>query len=419
MEKGYTVVSMTRTEPLLDAALARRAEELLDTLSRALVDVVPAALGGGSLARGSAGLALAHAHLHPIFPERGHDDAALRALEDAIGRLPLIETPFLLPGFAGIAWVVHLLADDLADTPGGPCWTADELLRKLVAREAALPFEAVSGVGGLAAYAVERLPRDDARAVLTSVGRHLAQRASGVGEDVSWSAPFAPGRRAVPPGTQVVDYGFAHGVPGVLGTLALLHAHAPGNDADSLLRRATASFLGRRAPKGSASAFAVSSFDAPAPARTAWCYGDPGAAWGLFLAGRALGEDAIVAASVEVASATATRPEPDSGVVEMGFCHGAAGVAHVLARMEAATGDPSLRAAARIWIERLLALQHPSAEAGGVRSVGESSMRPDVSLLGGAAGVALVVGSALGLVDSGWDRGLMLVGEDDLAGDQR
>ena len=77
------------------------------------------------------------------------------------------------------------------------------------------------------------------------------------------------------------------------------------------------------------------------PARTAWCYGDPGIAAALLLAGRAMDEPAWEREALDLARTVARRPAGNCGVNDAGLCHGAAGLGHLLNRFYQATGDPS------------------------------------------------------------------------------
>src|SRR4029450_12216233 len=90
----------------------------------------------------------------------------------------------------------------------------------------------------------------------------------------------------------------------------------------------------------------------PWPARSAWCYGDPGIAAALLLAARGVGDAGWEQTAVALACRAAERPASDTGVVNANFCHGAAGLAHLYNRMYQATGEPTLGRAALYWLAR-------------------------------------------------------------------
>jgi len=102
----------------------------------------------------------------------------------------------------------------------------------------------------------------------------------------------------------------------------------------------------------------------PEPARSAWCYGDPGVAAALLLAARDAGEPAWAQAATGLALRAAARPPGQAGVTDPGLCHGSAGLAHLFNRMYQLTAEPALAEAARFWAERTLeAVRHGGAQS--------------------------------------------------------
>jgi hypothetical protein len=130
----------------------------------------------------------------------------------------------------------------------------------------------------------------------------------------------------------------------------------------------------------------------PGPARSAWCYGDPGVAVALLLAARDVGEPAWEAVATALAMGAANRPPDQSGVVDAGLCHGSAGLAHLFNRMYQMTSEPVLADAARFWVERTL--EEPACKGPG--------------LLEGAAGVALALEAASTTAEPVWDQILLV-----------
>jgi lanthionine synthetase-like protein len=83
-------------------------------------------------------------------------------------------------------------------------------------------------------------------------------------------------------------------------------------------------------------------------------------AWALLAAGDVLGTGGpsatggmASAAGGRALAAAAGRPAERSGVVDHALCHGTAGVALLLHRLAAATGDEAVQAAAASWGARL------------------------------------------------------------------
>jgi lantibiotic biosynthesis protein len=399
-------------DPLLDGDLATRAYAALDDLSRALVSLDPARIPGLSLATGAAGHALAHAYLSRLFPDRAHG-AAVQALAGRIvaesGAGPI--SPWLVSGLAGIGWLLEHLTKGDPD-PSDPNERIDRALLARLGADPPPPYEFMHGVAGLVAYGVERLPSASARSLLEAVAARLLASAT-TGEDgASWLSSSAP-----PPGAPTAareDFGFAHGGPGAIAALAALVRHDVAADAlRPLLASACRRLLGLRLPRDGDAWFPSSSAAPREASRTAYCYGDPGVAWALFAAGRALADGALTDEARAVAVHAARRSVDRTGVRDAGFCHGAAGLAHLFHRMHALSGEAELGEASRAWIARALAMRVPGAPLAGFRSwlatpTGAFEWADDASLLTGAAGIALVLASALDPETSGWDAPLLL-----------
>jgi lantibiotic biosynthesis protein len=147
----------------------------------------------------------------------------------------------------------------------------------------------------------------------------------------------------------------------------------------------------------------------PGPARSAWCYGDPGVATVLLLAARDVGEPAWAAEATTLAMGAANRPPDRTGVVDAGLCHGSAGLAHLFNRMYRMTAEPILADAARFWVERTLELC--SAAAPGRDATLTDAAWPGCDgpgLLEGAAGVAVALEAACTTAEPIWDQMLLV-----------
>jgi hypothetical protein len=97
-------------------------------------------------------------------------------------------------------------------------------------------------------------------------------------------------------------------------------------------------------------------------------------------------------------------------VVDAGFCHGAAGVAHCFNRLFPMTGDEFLAEAAEFWLWQALAMYQPGAGFVGYTMWDGLGRRwvPKEGLLEGTAGVALALLAASIAIDPAWDRTLLL-----------
>jgi hypothetical protein len=107
----------------------------------------------------------------------------------------------------------------------------------------------------------------------------------------------------------------------------------------------------------------------------------------------------------------ATRSFAESGVLDAGICHGAAGVAHIFNRLYQATGDEELGDAARRWYRQLLTMRRPGEGIAGFPARNHVDGRDvwiaDDSVLMGASGVGLVRLAAVTELEPAWDRALL------------
>lgn len=353
---------------------------VLDTLSRELLAAgVPSE---PSLAGGAAGIALAHARLGEVFPDRGHDDAAAHCVEVAAGALTTVGSPWLAEGRAGIGWVLaHLVEDD-----DGIHQAIVEAIRAALEREPA-PFEWLYGAAGIAAYAVALGSERGAelgRAVTDALERRHAT-------DGLWLT--TPGLDRAEHPVAYASYGFAHGVPGVIGALAaLVRAGLAGPRGASLLERG-GSALAERARAAGAAGISATSVDTGA-CRLAWCYGDPAVAWSLLAASGALDSPALRQAGEAIARRAAARAPETAGVVDGGLCHGAAGLVVAFDRLHHVLGDPALASARDTYLARLFALKRSRGGASFEAWLDAArGWEKNDGLLRGTAGIALALAS--------------------------
>ena len=212
------------------------------------------------------------------------------------------------------------------------------------------------------------------------------------------------------------NLGISHGSPGVIGFLAAAHHRGvAAGEARRLADGAVRWLLARRLPASTGSTFPGYTGPGiePTPTRLAWCYGDPGVASVLSLAGRTFGREDWEREALTVARCAAKRGESDVSVVDAGLCHGTAGLAHIFHRLSRATCDKGLREAALFWLQRTLDLRRPDRGAGGYGGAeagasGPSRWSNETGFLTGTAGIGLALLAAISPVEPEWDRVMLL-----------
>lgn len=310
--------------------------------------------------------------------------------------------PTLFGGFTGVGWVVAHLERRSGVAPRRPLADVDEAVRAVVSRS---PWDGgvdlISGLAGFGLYALERFPEPSAVPILEAVVERLEEAAEPRDGGLTWwTSPYLLPleRRAEFPDGHF-NLGLAHGVPGVVAFLGRIAAAGIAVDAALRLLSGAVAWLLRQREKGPRGEFAKWAGPGLSPVfRDAWCYGDPGVAAALFLAGRSTGNTSWEREAIALATGAAARSPLASGVVSVDVCHGAAGLGHLFNRLWQASRDERLREAAAFWI----------GEA--VRRLKEGEAADDLGFLQGTGGVALALLSAATQTEPEWDRVLLLSG---------
>jgi class I lanthipeptide synthase len=390
-------------------------ERLRDPDRLALVRWAPA-----GVAESHPGLAVAFAQLDASLPGEGWDDAAHEQITRSVEALrgaPRVPTG-LFSGLAGTAFAADFVGAErheklLSTLDGLIARRLETLVARLDSRQsgcAEQEIDAVSGLAGLGAYA---LTRGD-ETLLQPVVERLARLLSAEREVPAWRAPpelLDDDSRATYPAGRL-SCGLAHGVPGPLALLALAKGAGAGGlddairrSADWLLENPIADEWGVNWP------YCVPVGGTPAddrPARAAWCYGAPGIARSLWLAGEALDDPRLRELAVAALEAAFRRPREELSLDGVTFCHGVAGVLQITLRMSADSGSERLREAASILTAELIERFEPDSLFG-YRGLDPEDRPVDTpGLLEGAAGVMVVLLAAATAVPPRWDRIFLL-----------
>jgi hypothetical protein len=400
-------------QPLLRGALKKSAVESIQTIVDDLAAPGQGQGGDPSLAGGAAGLALLHGYLAQAAC--GKDSgAAARCLERATAAVADNPTSAsLYSGLTGVGWALAHLRGRRPGLDGeeDAAEIDEALLEHLDRSPWPDDYDLISGLVGLGVYALERLPRPAAVTCLERVLDRLAETAEHRPDGITWwTDPAwlpAEDRAKYPRG--YYNLGLAHGVPGVIALLGQACASGVAvARARALLEGAVRWLLAQQGPGGFAYWAGPGGDDKPA--RLAWCYGDPGVAAALLGAARGVSEPGWERAALAIARRAAQRPPAESGVVDVGLCHGAAGLGHLFNRMFQATGETWLADAARSWFERALGMR-AGRGIGGYEAwlPGDRTWMTEPGLLTGAAGIALALLAATTPLEPAWDR-VLLVG---------
>jgi hypothetical protein len=211
-----------------------------------------------------------------------------------------------------------------------------------------------------------------------------------------------------------VNCGLAHGVPGPLALLSL--ADAEGVDVAGLSQaiEQAAAWLVEHIVEDEwgvnwpAVVPRARRSSRDGPTRAAWCYGVPGIARTLWLAGAARADSGLQDLAVAALETVFRRPAAARRVDAPTFCHGLAGLLQITLRIANDAGNTPLRVAGGALAAELVDRFDPDSILG-YRDVDAGGLSADnAGLLQGAAGVALVLLAAAAPVPSRWDRMFLL-----------
>ena len=409
--------------PTLEARISPILGEIAETLWARRGMLEP------SLAGGLAGAALFLGYLSQR-PGCGHQrDRSFELLAMAIGAPERTSGSGLYSGYPGLAWCVeHLRKRVFPLGSEDPNVDVDaSILAYLDTTPWAEDYDLIGGLVGLGVYGLERLP-EAGGSILLKVLEHLEALSSPCGPrpGLAWQTPpslLVPWQRKLHP-RGYLNYGLAHGIPGILALVAAMHAHGlEPSRCGRLLEGGMAALRWQMECAGGSlpdwCPLGQGRLD-PKPARVAWCYGELGASLALRQVAMCAGRSDWAALARNMARGAASRSLEASGVKDAGLCHGAAGNAHLFNRWFQFSGEPVFRAAALAYLEQTLAFRNSAEGFAGFTAfhgeLGEDRQpfganpthKPSAGLLGGAAGVGLALLSSLGGLDPAWDRLLLI-----------
>ncbi|UPJ53442.1 lanthionine synthetase C family protein [Bradyrhizobium sp. 200] len=386
-----------------------------------------------SLGQGDAGIAVTCGYLDACFPEEGWDRIGhgyLSRAADGAERAAQLP-PGMFGGLAGFGFAGLSLSRGDTRYRRLLASVDDMLLPQLAAQASRLrrqgadglsfaEFDAISGASGTGAYL---LSRRDQTGALESLLEGLIALTGETGGRPRWWTPAAlmgnsETSKRYPHGN--LNCGLAHGIPGVIALMALArHNRVTVPRLDEALERIVVWLVTHRAndawgvnwpyaiPLAESGLPEPIGSEAP-PGRAAWCYGAPGVARALWLAGTALGCQEWCDLAIEAMEAVYRRPHQVRAIDSPTFCHGQAGLLQITLRFYHDTRRSEFAEAASNLVTSILSANEPDSLLG-YRSWEPGGGRVDqAGLLDGAPGVLLTLLAASSHVEPTWDRAFLL-----------
>jgi hypothetical protein len=396
--------------------------------------------GAHSLAQGYAGLALLFEQLDRCYPNDGWGTTAHQYLEIAAHGVatsaPL--TSSLFAGLGGVAFSAWYLSRQgtryqrlLATLDRSLISIVKRILADLHGRWNGVgseAFDVISGLSGAGVYLLARGESAEAQEVLVDLVGVLIELSEESDGLPNWHTPAYLSSpqdfmlKLFPSG--YLNCGLAHGIPGPLAILSLARmAEVSCKGIDEAMERLAGWLANHRLddewginwPAGvgllaeGGGADRIAATHASPTAQAGWCYGSPGVARSLYLAGIALQKPAYCDLAIRSIEDVLRRPLEARKIRSPTFCHGVAGLLQIVMRFANDTASPSIRAGSTALTTQLLKLYEPQSLLG-FRSLGpDGNLVDQPGLLDGAPGVALVLlAAAAGDVEPGWDRMFLL-----------
>lgn len=363
---------------------------------------------GGGLLTGLAGQQLFFWQLHKQFPELACQQAFSARMTLIEQQMPRLQSELAFGyGLTGVAWLYEFFLREGDYQTEFNHNTDVLLLQHLQQADWAGELEFIRGLSGFAVYIARRrtaeLGLPLAQALLALLTRKWHSFDSGTG---AWEVPAASFFRFEPTSEQPeFNLGLAHGVPATIAALLPLLAYQQLHEPIQALLKASCLWLVKQQQSsleyGSCFSYLAGQ---PCQSRLGWCYGDATIALTLLRVGEALGIEDITKAGKDIALQAAQRRLSNSQVHDAGICHGSAGLALIFKIMARYCPEPSLHQAAQYWFDHTLALYQTQGLAGfnAVREQDNAARYlPDHGLLGGYAGIGLVLLTAFG-VEANW-----------------
>ncbi|SDR21655.1 lanthionine synthetase C family protein [Thermostaphylospora chromogena] len=378
-----------------------------------------------SLDHGDIGLAVACAAFDELWPDGGWDVAGRTFVRAAIQAGYPHSPTSLFGGVAGLAFALRALSRGGERYPTAIGRVEAVLFARVEAFVDALPsagglaeadFDVISGLAGTAAHLVTAAPYSPPAARLLE--RIMTRFTAWADEREPlgfWTPPERVGafEREYTPQLRAgyLNLGVAHGIAGVLGAACL--AHLSGR-CDLDLRPLISSLAGRlcaavRTTPWGADIPYHEGPQATGPTRTAWCYGNPGVARMLQLAARCCDRPEWEAVGAALLRDALARDAEARNIASTSFCHGAAGMVHLLRRFleDAAEPDPVLAGHLERELAELLDRYDPAARFGYRDLHPHAGPQDHPGLLEGAAGVAAVLAAFGSDTPMLWERAFL------------
>jgi len=376
MTTGSQIQTLSEEAIILDLAhkmqnpLKVKATVLESTNKNPALDQLPWA--DQSLSHGFPALVSFYAHLDKYYPDQKWDLAAHEYVLQIVASIESdgIHDYSLFGGLSGICWSL-LQASKSKTRYQKLLQTLNEDLVEAVKNYYLLPmkddvqkkvpsgvqlYDLIQGIVGIGAYMLQDLHNPLFYETLISITQTLIERCRPIRiEGYKVHGWYVPNHfqftdqdiQQFPKGN--FNLGLAHGVPGILSFLSIAYAHGICLDHQlETIQQITNWLVSKNCGEKNSPrwcdrvSFEEETRNLSSSAsihRDAWCYGTPGVARSLYLAGDALKDNLLKNFASHAFRTIFQRSEEEWGLVSPTFCHGTVGLLAITFRMAQDTDD--------------------------------------------------------------------------------
>jgi hypothetical protein len=325
--------------------------------------------------------------------------------------------PTFSSGLAGLGWgITHLVRQGFLEADLGDILEdlTDPLQHAMMNHMDRGDYDYLHGALGIALYFLEREDLPQRSEILTPLVDLLLDRAEQDGDcGLKWLSLLNKET-----GLKGYNLSLSHGQASIIDILSRMVAQdCGGKSAPMVLNGAMAYLLKHEIPVADRldsffPSWVVNDPGSQKGGRLAWCYGDLGVGQVLYHTGQRQGRKDWEEKGLAMLVHTRLRTDQkEAGIIDVGLCHGAAGVAHIYNRLWQETQDESYAQVARHWFDLILNMAHFTDGPAGYmayRTPENGGWAAEYGFLEGVAGVGLALLSALYPLSSDWDRALLL-----------
>lgn len=385
--------------------------KILDTLELISKSLIDCPNTNPDLFSGNAGVSLYWQYLFQYTKDRKTHERSLSLLEsslDALGKTPLSYT--YCTGVAGILWNFchfsknRFISANLDDFIGKEFdnYITESVKTGFINNNS----DYLHGAMGPALYSLERTDNNACLNTLKDVVNGLNQTSVKFDDGIAWNDFMEPEK-------EKYILGLAHGSPGMVVVLSKIYQVLNSDLADQLIKKSVRWILSKKKNTSSGSLFpSVFPYDQDSNSRLSWCYGDLGIAVALFQAGKETGNEKWISEGISIAKYSCTRKSlSDNGVLDVCFCHGTAGIAHIFNRFFQYTQEEVFREASRYWFYATIDMcNREDGMKIFIRDTkrGTSGYELRTGILEGIAGVGLSLIGSIHDNEPKWDRCFLL-----------